>query len=186
MMNEKKYDFRNDTDTYQTGRTQPPKRYNNLIAFLIALVILLSGISTALSIMNLKLYWKLNTVEKTPQVAFSRSEDMPPLPTEAVHEEVQELQAHLGISGTVIPDVYLRYYHLPKGIYVSQVASGSEAQEKGIVAGDIIISLDGHDIRDGLMLELWAESLTAGESVDLIIYRGCTELNLQLTWNEHE
>ena len=48
MMNEKKYDFRNDTDTYQTGRTQPPKRHNNLIAFLIALVILLSGISTAL------------------------------------------------------------------------------------------------------------------------------------------
>ena len=72
-MSDKNYDFRNETGTWQTGRTQPPKRYGGLVAFLIALVILLSGISTALSIMNLKLYWKLNTVEHTPQVAFSRA-----------------------------------------------------------------------------------------------------------------
>ena len=184
-MNEKNFDFRNDTGTYQTGRTQPPKRYHNLIAFLIVLVILLSGISTALSIMNLKLYWKLNTVENTPQVAFSRSDDMP-LPTEAVHEEVQELQAHLGISGTVIPDVYLRYYKLPKGIYVSQVASGSEAQEKGLVAGDIITALNGNSIQDNLPLDLWTNSLNAGDPVELTLYRNGTELSLQLTWNPHE
>ena len=184
-MNEKNYDFRNDTGTYQTGRTQPPKRYHNLIAFLIVLVILLSGISTALSIMNLKLYWKLNTVENTPRVAFSRSDEQP-APTEAVHEEVQELQNHLGISGTVIPDVYLRYYKLPKGIYVSQVASGSEAQQKGLVAGDIITALDGHEIQDGLMLDLWVESLQVGDPVDLTLYRSGTELHLQLTWNDHE
>ena len=181
-MNEKNYDFRNDTGTYQTGRTQPPKRYNNLIAFLIALVILLSGISTALSIMNLKLYWKLSTVETTPQVAFSRSDDMP-LPTEAVHEEVQELQEYLGISGTVIPDVYLRYYQLPKGIYVSQVADRSEAQEKGVVAGDIITAINGNAIRDDLLLDLWTQSLESGDLVELTLYRGGTELQLQLTWD---
>lgn len=182
-MNEKNYDFRNDTGTYQTGRTQPPRRYNNLIAFLIALVILLSGISTALSIMNLKLYWKLNKAEPTPQVAFSRSDEQP-APTEAVHEEIQELQEYLGITGTVIPDVYQRYYKLPKGIYVSRVADRSEAQEKGVVAGDIITALDGHKIQDGSMLDLWAENLQVGESVDLTLYRNGTELTLQLIWND--
>lgn len=184
-MNEKNYDFRNDTGTYQTGRTQPPKRYHNLIAFLIALVILLSGISTALSIMNLKLYWKLNTVENAPQVAFSRSDEAPQ-PTEAVHEEVRALQEHLGISGTLIPDVYQRYYKLPRGIYVSQVANGSEAQVKGIVAGDIIISLCGHEIRDDLLLDMWVSSLEVGDPVELILYRSGTEMALSLTWSDFD
>lgn len=183
-MNEKNYDFRNDTGTYQTGRTQPPKHYGGLVAFLIVLVILLSGISTALSIMNLKLYWKLNTVETTPQVAFSRSDELPQ-PTEAVHEEVRELQTHLGISGTVIPDVYQRYYKLPSGIYVSQVASGSEAKEKGIVAGDIITALDGQSIRDDL-LPLMAASLNEGDSVELTMYRSGSEVSLTLTWRNFD
>ena len=182
-MKEKDFDFRNETGTWQTGRTQPPKRYAGLIAFLIGLVILLSGISTALSIMNLKLYWKLSTVETTPPVAFSRADNVPQ-PTEAVHEEVRELQEHLGISGTVIPQVYQRYYKLPSGIYVSQVAVGSEAQEKGIVAGDIITSLNGQDIREELLLEDWDAELSAGDCVELTIYRSGSELTLSLTWQE--
>lgn len=183
-MNDKNYDFRNDTGTWQTGRTQPPKHYGGLVTFLIALVILLSGISTALSIMNLKLYWKLNTVETTPQVAFSRSDELPQ-PTEAVHEEVRELQTHLGISGTVIPAVYQRYYKLPSGIYVSQVASGSEAKEKGVVAGDIITALDGQTVR-GDLPERWAADLKEGDSVELTLYRSGSELSLTLTWSNFD
>ena len=184
-MNEKNYDFRNDTGTWQTGRTQPPKRYRGLIAILLVLVILLSGISTALSIMNLKLYWKLNTVDNSPQVAFSRSVDTPQ-PTEAVHEEVQELQSHLGISGTVIPRVYQRYYKLPSGIYVSQVASGSEAQEKGMVAGDIIVGLDGKGFLDGLQLDQWAKNQVIGEPTDLTVYRSGSVVEITLTWSNFD
>lgn len=184
-MKEKDFDFRNETGTWQTGRTQPPKRYSGLVAFLIVLVILLSGISTALSIMNLKLYWKLNTAASTPQVAFSRA-DNEPQPTEAVHEEVQELQEHLGISGTVIPQVYQRYYKLPRGIYVSQVAAGSEAQEKGVVAGDIITSLDGQAIRDSLLLDTHMDSLEPGQSVDLTLYRSGSEVAITLTWGNSD
>ena len=184
-MNGKNYDFRNDTGTYQTGRTQPPKRYGGLIAFLIALVILLSGISTALSIMNLKLYWQLNTNESVPQVAFSRSEDTP-MPTEAVHEQVQALQEHLGISGTIIPEVYQRYYKLPKGIYVSQVATGSEAQTLGIVAGDIITEFGGHAIRDGRYMNILSKRLKPGDTISLVIYRNATQTEFILTWNDYQ
>ncbi len=180
-MNGKNYDFRNETGTYQTGRTQPPKRYGGLIAFLIGLVILLSGISTALSIMNLKLYWQLNTRETTPQVAFSRMEDTP-APTEASHQEVQDLQAHLGISGTMIPAVYQRFYKLPNGIYVSQVSSGSQAQEKGIVAGDIITKINDTAIQDSQHLEFLSKGLKSGDAVILTLYRSGTELEFTLTW----
>ena len=182
-MSDKNYDFRNETGTWQTGRTQPPKRYRGLVAFLIALVILLSGISTALSIMNLKLYWKLNTVEHTPQVAFSRA-DNSPQPTEAVHEEVRELQEHLGISGTVIPDVYQRYYKLPQGIYVSQVADYSEAKEKGLVAGDIITGLDGQAVQNDLQLDQWADKKESGDPVEMIVYRSGSEIIISLSWVE--
>ena len=184
-MNDKNYDFRNDTGTWQTGRTQPPKRYGGLIAFLIGLVILLSGISTALSIMNLKLYWKLNTVETAPQVSFSRSSEEPQ-PTEAVHEEVRVLQEHLGISGTVIPDVYQRYYKLPSGIYVSRVADKSEAKEKGMVAGDIITKIGSHAVRDDLLLDLWATGLKKGDPIDLTLYRSGSEIEMTLSWSEFD
>lgn len=184
-MNDKHYDFRNETGTYQTGRTQPPKHYRGLLAFLIALVILLSGISTALSIMNMKLYWQLNPKESNSSVTFSRSEEVPQA-TEAVHEEVRQLQTHLGISGTIIPDVYLRYYKLPPGIYVSQVMNHSEAQEKGVVAGDIITALDGHSIRDDLLLDIWAAGLEEGDLVDLTIYRAGSEVSLTLSWSNFD
>ena len=184
-MNEKEFDFRNETGTWQTGRTQPPKHYRGLLAFLIGLVILLSGISTALSIMNLKLYWKLNTVEPAPQVSFSRAEEIPQ-PTEAVHEEVRELQEHLGITGTVIPAVYQRYYKLPNGIYVSRVAERSEAKEKGLVAGDIISALDGYPIFDGSMLDVWADGKEEGDQVVLTIFRSGSEIRLTLTWNDFD
>lgn len=184
-MNGKDYDFRNDTGTYQTGRTQPRKHYSGLVAFLIGLVILLSGISTALSIMNFKLYWKLNTVETTSQVTFSQAEEVPQA-TEAVHEEVRDLQEHLGISGTVIPDVYQRYYKLPNGIYVSRVADRSEAQEKGMVAGDIITELDGNQIQDGMLLDIWAAGKREGDTVDLTLYRAGTEISVTLTWGDFD
>ena len=120
-----------------------------------------------------------------PVVAFSRSEEVPQA-TEAVHEEVRQLQSHLGISGTIIPDVYLRYYKLPRGIYVSQVAGNSEAQEKGLVAGDIITSLDGHTVHDNLMLDLWAAGLEEGDPIDLTIYRAGSEFTLTLNWSNFD
>lgn len=183
-MNDRNYDFRNDTGTYQTGRTQPPKRYTGLITFLLVLVILLSGISTALSIMNLKLYRRLSDAEVSSQVAFSRSSDATQ-PTEAVHEEVRVLQEHLGIAGTIIPDVYQRYYKLPSGIYVSRVADSSEAQKKGVVAGDIITKIGGSAVRDDL-LDIWANGLDVGDTVELTLYRAGSEIELTLTWSDFD
>ena len=182
-MNNKEYDFRNDTGTYQTGRTQPPKHYRGLVAFLIVLVILLSGISTALSIMNMKLYWKLNAQESTPQVAFSRSEDAPQA-TEAVHEEVRELQRHLGISGTIIPQVYQRYYHLPSGLYVTQVSTSSQAFTKGIVVGDIITQINDAVIEDALVLGVFAQTVAPGDTVTLTLYRNGSLQTIELIWGE--
>ena len=183
-MNDKNYDFRNDTGTWQTGRTQPPKRYGGLIAFLIGLVILLSGISTALSIMNIKLYRKLSDVQSSAPMTFSRSADAALQPTEAAdHEEIRELQIHLGISGTLIPPVYQRYYKLPSGIYVSRVADNSDAQINGMVAGDIITAIDGEPVGQDLP-EGWFHELQTGDTVTLTVYRSGTLMEMSLAWAE--
>ena len=185
-MNKKDYDFRNETGTWQTGRTQPPKRYVGLVAFLLVLVILLSGISTALSIMNIKLYKELSDVQSSAPMTFSRSAEAEPQPTEAAdHEEIRELQLHLGISGTLIPPVYQRYYKLPSGIYVSRVADNSDAQVKGIVAGDIITAIAGEPVGQDLP-EDWYHDLQAGDTVMLTVYRSGTLMEMSLFWAESQ
>lgn len=180
-MNEKNYDFRNDTGTYQTGRTEPPKRYGGLVAFLLVLVILLSGISTALSILNLKLYWQLNANDPTPQVAFSRTEENLPAPAD-YHGESSLLETYLGVSGTAIPQVHQRYYKLPKGIYITRVATDSEASLKGLVTGDVILSINRIPVPDAAALEQATKALRTGDSVELILSRSGSEISTTLTW----
>ena len=182
-MNKKDYDFRNETGTWQTGRTEPPKARSGLIALLLVLVILLCGISTALSIMNFKLYWQLNIQETTPQVAFSRSND-PTQPTEVPHETDLTLQAPLGISGTIIPQVYQRYYHLPSGLYVTQVSTSSQAFTKGIVVGDIITQINDAVIEDALVLGVFAQTVAPGDTVTLTLYRNGSLQTIEMIWGE--
>ena len=178
-MNDKNYDFRNDTGTWQTGRTQPPKRYGGLIAFLIGLVILLSGISTALSILNFKLYKKLTLPEEQPRVSFFREAD--PAETEASYDEDLSLQG-FGIQGTLIPAVYQRYYNLPNGLYVTSVSAAGQACSQGIVAGDIITEIAGTSITDRSSLEQLLQTFTPGREVTLHLYRNGMVSTLSLVW----
>lgn len=183
-MNQKDYDFRNETGTWQTGRTQPPKRYGGLVAFLLVLVILLSGISTALSILNMQLYRKLTTVETTPQVAFSRGDGTPVATETASHEESLALRDALGITGTMIPRIYQNYYRLPSGLYVTQVESDSQASENGMVVGDIITKLDDWIVQDDASLSLYAQSIKKGEQITLTLYRSGSEYTMTLPWDD--
>lgn len=170
-----------DPDTYQTGRTQPPRRYSGLVAFLLVLVILLCGISTGLSILNFKLYRQLSVQETTPQVAFSRADDGQQT---AAHSDDDITLPCLGISGTVIPEVYQRYYKLPNGFYITQVTSGSQAAQQGLMAGDIVTAVnDVTIVNDDTILEL-ADRLTSGQELRLTLYRGGSELSASLIWED--
>ena len=180
-MEQKKPTFHNDPGTWQTGRTEPPKGHSALISVLLVLVILLCGISTALSILNFKLYRALTVPEAPPQVSFSRSADV--AESTIAHEEDLSLEG-FNIQGTMIPPVYQRYYKLPSGIYVTKVSAASEAFTKGIVAGDIITTLSDTSITDTAALEQLTESFTAGQEVVLQLYRNGTESVLTLVWEE--
>ena len=180
-MEPKKTNYQTDPGTWQTGRTEPPKGHSTLISVLLVLVILLCGISTALSILNFKLYQQLTVQKVTPQVSFSRGTEVPE--TDQHQDLILSLEG-FGIQGTVIPTVYQRYSKLPNGIYVTKVSSTSEAFTKGVVTGDIITKVGEVSITDSTALEQLCAAFTPGQEVSLEMYRNGMESTLTLIWNE--
>ena len=67
-----------DRDTYRTGKTRPPKRRSGLIAILLIVVIFLSGIASAMGLLNIRLFRKIagqTPPENTTPLSFSHLED---------------------------------------------------------------------------------------------------------------
>lgn len=180
-MEQKKPNFHNDPGTWQTGRTEPPKRHSALISILLVLVILLSGIATALSILNFKLYKELTMPKSPPSVSFSRGTDSP----QEVISHGEDLQIpQLGIHGTTIPPVYQRYYKLPQGLYITKVISGSQAAGSGLVTGDIITAINAEPIADDHSVEDLLDDLDAGDALELTLYRSGSTFITPLIWED--
>ena len=62
-MNDERFNYHSDPwdqDTYQTGSTNPPKSRSGLVALLLVIIIFLAGITSILSILNIKLFSALN------------------------------------------------------------------------------------------------------------------------------
>ena len=51
-------------NVYQTGSTRPPKNHRTVVALLLVAVIFLGGIVSALSLLNIRLFWQNNDKEK--------------------------------------------------------------------------------------------------------------------------
>ena len=82
-MDDKRYPFDSgfDDGVYGTGCTEPPKNHQAIIALLLIAVIFLGGISTALSVLNIRLFQQLNRPEEQA-VAFSAARQTPAESTE--------------------------------------------------------------------------------------------------------
>ena len=71
-------EMKNETaGTYETGVTQPGKSYRGVIAVLLMAVIFLSGVVTALGLVNVHLFRKLQAEDNTPvaPVSFEAPEE---------------------------------------------------------------------------------------------------------------
>lgn len=71
------------------------------------------------------------------------------------------------------------------GIYVSRVADNSDAQIKGMVAGDIITAIAGEPVGQDLP-EGWFHDLQTGDTVTLTVYRSGALMELSLAWIESQ
>ena len=64
--------------TYRTGSTRPPKSHGGLIALLLVLVILLSGITTILGVVNIRLFHQVNAAQPRETLPISFADDNAP------------------------------------------------------------------------------------------------------------
>ena len=78
----------------------------------------------------------------------------------------------IGISYDTLPLAFRIYYNLPEGVYISAVYDGSDAQAKGVAAGDIITAVNGARVTSIDELNRVKNQFTAGDSITLTLYNG--------------
>ena len=101
------------------------------------------------------------------------------IPSTTVQEIVNQLIAQgyvsgrpsLGVSGSSVSVLDQRFYRLPAGFLISEVAKQSSAEQAGIAAGDIILTFNEVRIQSAEELTQALYSCQAGDSVTLTLYR---------------
>ena len=78
----------------------------------------------------------------------------------------------IGISYDTLPLAFRIYYNLPEGVYISAVYDGSDAQAKGVAAGDIITAVNGTRVTSIDELNRVKNQFPAGDSITLTLYNG--------------
>ena len=87
----------------------------------------------------------------------------------------------IGISYDTLPLAFRIYYNLPEGVYISAVYDGSDAQAKGIAAGDIITAVNGTRVTSIDELNRVKNQFTAGDSITLTLYNGGSYRDVEVT-----
>ena len=164
--------------TYQTGSTRPPKSRGGLIAFLLVMVIFLSGISTALGMMNIRLFRQINELSATEPspVVFSQGSYLDN-PSGAV-------EYPLGFSGQEVTAFWQSYHELPPGIYITEVNDTTLATVHGILPGDILTKFQDNPIPDAATFQALLDSQKPGDTVCITVYRNGLEHTITLTIHE--
>ena len=87
----------------------------------------------------------------------------------------------IGISYDTLPLAFRIYYNLPEGVYISAVYDGSDAQAKGVAAGDIITAVNGMRVTSIDELNRVKNQFTAGDSITLTLYNGGSYRDVEVT-----
>ncbi len=164
-MNERKDCW--DGESYKTGSTQPPKSKSGLITALLVAVILLCGISTALGLMNVRLFRKL---QDTNAMAFHGPSA--PGETQNFSDPVsQSIALSLGVKCETVNALYQKFYGIPGGVLMAEVTENSQAARCGILQSDILLLANGKKITAAEEFQALWEALEENASMELVLYR---------------
>lgn len=170
-----------ERDWYETGSTRPPKDRGGIIAVLLMLVIILGSITTALGIMNVRLF-RMLTDQQASTVYLSKAENETVSNVDFEPENNQtQIATRLGIEGQTVSKFDRRFYQLPQGFLVLEVAEDCFAHRAGLRAGDVIVSIDGTAICSGDELNAAVQKLKPGQQVYLRVYRQQLDKELSIT-----
>lgn len=86
----------------------------------------------------------------------------------------------IGISGEILDTRTAAYFNVPAGMYIEYVEPGSDAYQKGLQRGDIIVKVDGQEVRELGDIQKIRDEHVAGESIELTIYRNGHTKNIRV------
>lgn len=90
----------------------------------------------------------------------------------------------IGIIGEGVSSFYQLYYRLPAGLYITEVDPDSDAAGKGIVTGDILLSVGDQRITTNEELVSALVSYDVGDTVRIVIYRSGRQYAADITLHE--
>lgn len=158
-------EMKNETaGTYETGVTQPGKSYRGIIAALLTVVIFLSGVVTALGLVNVHLFRKLQAEDRSPvaPVSFEAPEEgISPYARMDVGTQIPEL----GIWYVMVSGICNQYYEIPMGLMVTS------ENHKDIRSGDVLRAIKGQLIETEQTLQDVLAACERGEQVEVTFYR---------------
>ena len=91
---------------------------------------------------------------------------------------------YIGLTGIDVDEQKSKYYNIPEGIYVQSVENFSPAEKAGFKIGDVIIQIDGKDVKNMDELNEIKYQHNIGDTVTLKILRDGKEMELTLTLAE--
>lgn len=114
------------------------------------------------------------------------------IPSSTVKEVVEQLlergyvsgRPTLGISVETVSVFQQIYARLPKGAYITSVEPGSDAADKGLVPGDILLSVNGDRISDADTLKSLLYACQPGDALKIVFYRSGKQYLVELTVDE--
>lgn len=92
----------------------------------------------------------------------------------------------IGISGREVTETLAQMYELPQGIYIMEVTPLSGADKAGIRKRDILVSLDGKEVKTLKDLDEIKKGHKAGDTVEAVIIRDGERKVLSLTFSEEK
>ena len=163
-MDERNYNDPWDSGVYGTGRTNPPKSNSSGFALLLILVIFLLGIVTLLSILNIRLFQKLNQQDQqdlsiafTPETVAATEPlvteipDIAPMVCEeeiviSLQESPESLDNIPQTGGMALQDIYEQ--NIPSVVSIICTSSRSNSTGTGVV-----LTEDGYIVTNAHVVE---------------------------------
>ena len=173
-----------DSNIYRTGSTTPPKAHSRLVAILLIMVVLLAGLVSILSVLNIRLFSNFNKLQQAVNIPLSL--EMGKDPEQDLHFGEADAEAlagskTVGIQGDTVTPVYQKHFQLPEGLFITRVAENSSADLMGIEEGDVLLSLDGVSIIGENSLRAFLTARSVGDECTALIYRRDTDRQLKFT-----
>lgn len=135
----------------------------------------------------------INTMKMGDQMSYAGVEGLGfAIPSTTVKQIVDQLMEQgyvsgrpaLGFEAQTVTGFDQLYYHIPQGVYITEVDEGSAAEDLGLMPGDILLQFNGLRITSTEALAECLYSLNAGDSVEILIYRSGKQYTAKLTLEE--